>query len=381
MTLWILLLALPLAGMIVTALINAIAGPRMDRAPTTGHQPTISVLVPARNEEKNIEACLKGLLQQEYPIFEVIVLDDGSTDRTGTIIHQIAEQHSNLRALEGAPLPEGWSGKNWACHQLQQQAAGEILIFTDADNTHHPAALAATAAFMEEYRLDLFSAFPQQLTSSLADRLVVPVVELFVYAMLPLWLTLKSRFASLSAANGQWLAFRREAYRTLGGHQAVRISVVEDVTFGRRAKQAGFRLLTASGRERVFGQMYSGWRDVWLGFSKNLYVVGGGRTVPFVLLEVILLAIFVLPYFLLILPGWRIGALLLIGLNLILRSVVAIHAVHPKAESVLLHPFGVVATLVIGWNSMLWHRRGRFHWKGRTLEQQQKPLVHGEAVS
>ena len=224
-----------IAGILFIAIFNAFTAPMLKkRLPLLDH-PSVSVLVPARNEERNIADCLEGLIAQNYRDFEIIVLNDHSVDRTAELVNKYGTLDARIKLIEGKPLPEGWTGKNWACHQLSQEARGEILLFTDADNRHATDAIANTVGWMQKLNLGLFSAFPQQITVTLPEKLVIPVVDMFVYAALPLWLTYYAHSPSLSAANGQWIAFTQEAYQQIGGHQEVRNKVVEDVELSRLA--------------------------------------------------------------------------------------------------------------------------------------------------
>ena len=266
------------------AIFNIIFGPFLKQKHELSSKPLVSVLIPARNEEKNIGGCLQSLLAQNYDHFEIRVLDDESTDRTAAIAQEYVNQNSPIRVHSGKPLPEGWTGKNWACHQLSQQAKGDILIFTDADNRFEPAAISYTIGWMQRYQLAMFSVFPQQITSSLFEKLIVPVIDLLLYASLILWLTYHSRFSSLAAANGQWIAIQREAYEKIGGHQAVRRQIVEDVELSRLAKRNGIKILTGAGTDMVYGHMYHSAREVWDGFSKNLFGLVSNRVIPFFLI-------------------------------------------------------------------------------------------------
>lgn len=215
-----------LAVIIGITLVNVVFGPRLKDGPTCSTQPKVSVLIPVRNEEKNIAICLRSLLKQNYDNFEILVLDDFLYDNTRKIVQSFAPK---VKLIEGKQLPTGWTGKNWACHQLSCVAQGEILLFTDADNFYHPHAIVCTIGWMQKLNLDLLSTFPQQTTKTFPEKLVVPVVDLFVYSFLPLWLTYLTRFPSLAAANGQWIAIKKTSYKKLGGHESVKAQVVEDV--------------------------------------------------------------------------------------------------------------------------------------------------------
>ena len=359
-----------LAIVLTVTLFNAVTAPMLKNAGGCRHCPRVSVLIPARNEEANIGACIEGFLVQKYDNFEICVLDDQSTDRTGAIIEAFCEQHPEVRAMRGASLPSGWMGKNWACHQLSQHADGEILIFTDADNRPAPNAIVNTVAYMQKFELGLLSAFPEKVTLTLTEKLVVPVVDMFVYAGLPLWLTYVSRFPSLAAASGLWIAFTRNAYRQIGGHQAVSNQIVEDVELSRLAKQSGIKILTSAGTRVVCCRMYASFSEVWHGFSKNLFGLVRYKTVPFFVITLALFTMCVLPYITVWFASLTQLSLVAISMNITMRAVLALKYRHPFLTSVVLHPFGVLFTLLIGVNSLYQVKRGRLEWKGRQIDMQ-----------
>ena len=367
----LLLIAL-LAVVLAVALFNAATAPMLKKSVSLQKRPRVSVLIPARNEEANIGACVEGFLSQNYDNFEILVLDDQSTDRTALIIEKFGEQHSEVQAIRGKPLPIGWLGKNWACHQLSQYANGEILIFTDADNCPAPNAITNTVAYMQKLELEFLSAFPEKLTVTLAEKLVVPVVDMFVYAGLPLWLTYFSRFPSLAAASGLWIAFTRDAYQQIGGHQAVSNQIVEDVELSRLAKKNGIRILTLAGTRVVSCRMYHSFSEVWGGFSKNLFGLVRYRTIPFFMLMLALFTMCVLPYITVWFASLRELSIAAIVMNVVMRLVLSLKYRHPFFTSVVLHPFAVLFTLLIGINSFFQVRSGRLQWKGRRIDIQVK---------
>ena len=359
-----------LVVVLAVTLFNAATAPMLKKSVSLESHPRVSVLIPARNEKANIGDCIQGFLSQNYDNFEIHVLDDQSTDCTGTIIEKFSEQHSEVQAIRGKPLPTGWLGKNWACHQLSQHANGEILIFTDADNRPAPNAIANTVAYMQKLELGLLSAFPEKVTVTLAEKLVVPVVDMFVYAGLPLWLTYFSRFPSLAAASGLWIAFTRDAYQRVGGHQAVSNRVVEDVELSRLGKKNGIRILTSAGTHVVSCRMYQSFGEVWDGFSKNLFGLVRYKMIPFFILILGLWTMCVLPYIAVWFAPLRELAMVAIVINTVIRMVLALKYRHPFFTSVILHPFGVLLTLLIGINSFFQVRRGRLQWKGRQIDMQ-----------
>ena len=204
--------------------------------------PEVSVLVPARNEEDNIEACVRSLLGQQYPNFEVRVLDDNSTDRTWRILQQLASEDDRLIILKGNPLPADWLGKHWACYQLAQTATAELLLFTDADTRHHPLTLQNSVTALIAEKADLLTAMPFEEVVTWGEKLVVPLITWSIFSFVPLMLAYRLKYSALSATIGQFMFFRRKAYLKIGGYQAIRYHAVDDLALGRRIeKQFGIK--------------------------------------------------------------------------------------------------------------------------------------------
>jgi glycosyltransferase involved in cell wall biosynthesis len=272
---WELALAF-LAVQLVVLAVNAVSFPHLHRAPADHERRArTSLLVPARDEALNLPETLPALLAQGAG--EVVVLDDGSSDGTAAILAALAARHPALRVLPGRPLPPGWTGKNWACAQLASAARGEVLVFTDADVCWHPGALDAVLGVLREAGADLVTAWPRQRTVGLAERVAVPQLDLLLLGALPWPLVGALPQASLAAANGQLMAWRREAYDRVGGHAAVRAELLEDMALARRAKGLGLRLALRLGAPLLETRMYRSWRDVLEGFGKNVLAAVGGR--------------------------------------------------------------------------------------------------------
>ncbi len=242
--------------------------------------PLVSVLVPARNEAAVISGTVARLLAQDYPCFELIVLDDHSTDGTGDLARAAGHGDGRLRVISGADLPRGWAGKNWACHQLAQAARGDLLVFTDADTLWLPGGLSAVVAEQVRTNADLLTVWPTQVTETWPERLVVPLMALVVIGYLPVFLTHYAPWTPFAAATGQCLAFRRAAYDAIGGHTAVKGEVLEDVKFARRIKAAHLRLRMADGDGLVACRMYTDWPSVRDGYAKNI-LAGYGSSLFF----------------------------------------------------------------------------------------------------
>ena len=341
--------------------------------------PLVAVLVPARDEEANIEACLVSLLAQDYPDFEVWVYDDASTDRTKEITSHIASQsHGRLRVVHGhTGPPPGWLGKANACHQLyaaiREQASPDYLLFTDADVTLQPGALGQAVGAAQQLDAGLLSIFPMQITGSLAERLAVPILlHWTVYTFLPLPIAHSQRSSpAFAAANGQFMLFRREAYEALGGHEAVRSEILEDVALARATKRAGYKAILADGGTLVRTRMYRGAREVWNGYSKNAYTFFGYSPIFLAIGVLALIALYIAPVIFMVMGG-VLGDWLLFGvafaqylLAVSARLLLSLRFGY-RALDAFLHPLAIIYVIAIELNSMRWAVTGRSAWKGRS---------------
>lgn len=352
--------------LLFTTLINSLFGPYLKKAPKVEFTSKVSVLVPARNEERNIDKCINSVLSQDYPNFELIILDDNSEDNTYNICTKYKDK-SNFQVIKGEELPEGWLGKNNACKQLSEYATGDILIFTDADNFHNANAISNTVGYFQKYNLGMLTAFPEQKMGSFFENLIIPIIDLIVYSGLVLWTTLLLPYKIFAAANGQWIAFTREAYQIIGGHEAVKNHIVEDVALSRIAKTKGIRLLTTSGKDIVYGKMYSNFSEIWQGLSKNVYGLTDFKPIPFFILSFIIFLCGVFPYILLLNSFLFNFAILIILLNVIWRGTLAINFHHNLIFSLILHPVSLLMLIIIGFNSFIGSVYGTLQWKGRII--------------
>jgi chlorobactene glucosyltransferase len=257
-------------------LVRAMWDPRHGRlavhpvsAPANG--PLVSVIIPARNEERTIERCVRSLLAQRYPSFEILVLNDRSTDRTGQILERLAAEDARLRVLEGQPRPEGWVGKCWAAFQAANQARGAWLLFLDADTYHQPAALASSLAFAQAHGADLLSLLPRQELGTFWERALLPAIFGVILTFGGSPAEVNDPRNAAAKANGQFMLFRTEVYRRIGGHESVKDEMVDDFALARRVKGTGHRLLLAEGWCLVSTRMYRSLSEIWEGFSKNSY--------------------------------------------------------------------------------------------------------------
>jgi len=271
-------------------------GPEAPPAPVVSQGTRrLSVLIPARNEADNIEDCLSSVLASSASgiEMEIIVLDDSSTDGTGALA--AAAGGSRVSILQGRELPEGWLGKSYACTQLAEAAAGDWLLFLDADVRLQPLALQAAISTAEAQGGGLVTGFPRQITGTWLERLVVPMMVFTVICHLPVPLVRGSRDPRFVAAHGGFMLIHRDSYARCGGHAAIRGDLVDDMALARAVKRAGEPVNLADISGLVSMRMYHNAGEVWSGYRKNIYA-GIGRS-PMLLLAVLMLylSLYLLP--------------------------------------------------------------------------------------
>ncbi len=333
--------------------------------------PLVSVCVPARDEERGIRACLESLLKQDYPQFEVIVVNDHSTDHTGELIRELARNNSRLIALNGEDLPEGWLGKPFALHQAFQKAKGEILLFTDADPVFEPDALRTAVFTMRERNLDALTLMPRAEFGSFWERAVQPTIFGFI-ASLTRFRKVNSPGHKSAMGFGAFLMFKRAAYESIGGHEGGKADVLEDVLIAKRLKRAGFNLLVADAKRLFSIRMYFGFREIWTGWRKNMFLAMKRSVVRALYYVFMVLAFLLTPYLVL---GWNVvvgSGLLWVGLSLL--GVIMVSAATIKICDELglnrinacLFPIGAVVMAAIMINSMIETLVfSRTEWRGR----------------
>jgi glycosyltransferase involved in cell wall biosynthesis len=230
----------------------------------------VSVLIPARNEENNIGNILQDLINQDYFNIEVIVFDDQSEDKTQDIIKKYASTDNRIKLVCSEVLPEGWLGKNHACHSLSKHSKGEYLLFLDADVRIRNNTIGKAVSYSKKYDLNLISIFPKQIIRSPGERITVPNMNYILLSLLPLILVRKLKFPSLSAANGQFMFFKAGTYHSIEPHKLMRNNKVEDISIARYMKQKRYKISCLVGDDNINCRMYTGFNDAIIGFSKNV---------------------------------------------------------------------------------------------------------------
>ncbi len=262
-----------IAGLIVIIWVHSHYRINLTVIPTPAEPdaPLVSVIVPARNEARKISACVSALFSQTYPALEIIVVDDRSSDATPQILSELARLDARLTVIRGEPLPEGWVGKPHALAQGAAQAHGAWLCFLDADTLASPELIASTRAAAIATRADLLTILTAQVLVTFWERTLLPLVFTALAVGFDARRVNDPRTPD-AIANGQFLLFRRAVYEAIGGHAAVRSSIVEDRDLAVRVKRAGFRLLVANGTGLARTRMYRSFAEIWEGWTKNIYL-------------------------------------------------------------------------------------------------------------
>ena len=338
---------------------------------------SVSVLIPARNEETNIGAALRCVLASEAVELEILVLDDDSTDRTAEVVRSLSAVDRRVRLVQGSGLPPGWNGKQHACWLLAQKSTAPLLVFLDADVRVEPALLARMAAFRERTGTALVSGFPRLITITWLEQLLLPLIHFVLLGFLPMGSMRRGTAPSAAAGCGQFMMVAREAYFGSGGHNAIRETMHDGLLLPRTLRRAGFRTDIADLTDLASVRMYDSAAKVWQGLAKNategIATVGKivplsgvlllGQVVPAVLAVGLLLACSFLVFF-----GGAFGIdvhrtagasvyplLLLLGAALVasfLPRLLAVRRFHQPLTAALLHPLGILLLLSVQWYAL-----------------------------
>ena len=370
------LLVFLLAGYEYLTLMNF---PRLPASSTPTILPLVSIILPAKDQARTIDQCVNSLVHLDYPNKEVIVVQGRSTDETQNLLNKYKYKTA---LIEEDPLPEGWVGKNWACHQGYKQAKGELLLFTDGDSVHSHDSLTRTVSYLQTTQADMVTIAPGTILNTFWEKLLQPPI--FLLIMLFVGGKLVNRDNRQNAlGNGQYMLFRRASYEKIGGHYAVREKIVEDYALARRLKASGMRMRMVTANDAVGVRMYSSLGEIWRGWRKNFYTVSQDHMLPSALLRLSwMFVILVLPYIVLsygilqtpmsplnpyLLAGGFMTFLLWLGIIILDRSI------RIPIGYALLFPIGIIVYIAIGIDSTIRGALGLgFPWKGRVYG---KPMM------
>jgi hypothetical protein len=338
----------------------------------TEELPPVSVLIPARNEELGIEACMRSVLASRHIQFEVIVLDDESTDRTATLVRAIAAEDPRVRLERAPPLPPGWSGKQHACYALAQLARFDTFTFLDADVRLEPEALARMALFLKQSGSELVSGFPHQQTGTILEKLLIPLINWLLLCFLPLWGMRHFRWSAFGAGCGQWFMTTRTGYEKVGGHAAVKASFHDGLMLPRAYRRAGFFTDVCDASALATCRMYRSARAVWFGLAKNARE-GLAATGQIWFWTLVLLCGQVVPFALLAVASADTQALQIPVESALLAGACALAVRGLTARrfgtgptGFVLHPVAIVLLLAVQWYAIVRAVLGKpIGWKGR----------------
>lgn len=343
--------------------------------------PFVSICIPARNEELVIERCITSALKQNYPNFEVLVLDDNSTDSTTEILTKLSSIVFNLTHLRGAAKPADWLGKPWACDQLFKASKGEILIFIDADVWLEPDTINKTVATLT--KKDALTIWPQQILVSFWEKMIVPLVYFALFTLLPakyverppkwmpnfMYIIFKTKFV---AACGQFFAFKRSTYITINGHESVKNQIVEDVELAKILKSKDLTLQMMHGVNTVYCRMYNNHTEVWNGFKKN-FLAGFGNMFEFSIMGMLHFFVFLFPIYTLFVGlkienEWVVYVSVLNLTLIVLQRTILSIKFNWSFWLCFLHPISVLWFQVLGIISIIYKYFGiKSTWKGRKV--------------
>jgi len=353
--------------------------PRADSFPAA--LPFVSIVVPARNEEDKIGRCLSSLLAQNYPHFEIIVIDDRSTDKTAEIIQSFVEADTGKRIqfVPGKDAPEGWVGKCNALAHAVRYASGDWFIFTDADTYHKPNSIRDAVYYAAKNNAELCSFLPMQELVTFPEKLIMPLL-LSSFLVGDPFHTVNDPKATRAYAYGQYVICRRDPYLALGGHQIVRDEIVEDHALARIFKEKGHKILVADGRTLYSVRMYTDLTSLWQGWTKNLYAFIDSQIPNLLFLLFLINSVALVPFIQLLLFGQFIfsGAsnnmIQLMGALLVVQFVVLAYWFKTTSQHhegtdwrhFFLFPFGSCAITVLYLHAAYLVLTGsQVNWKGR----------------
>lgn len=323
----------------------------------------VSILIPVRNEQDNILSLLQSIYDQDYSEYEVIILDDGSDDKTYDICEKFTSKHHQFRLVKGKKLPHDWLGKNYACHQLAQEAKGDYLLFLDADEKVCNSLLNSAVHRMHLFKLGLLSLFTNQQMDSFGEKAVVPLMHYILLNLLPLRLVYLVKNSTVAAASGQFMLFDAEVYRNNEWHKQVKDRVVEDVEIMRLIKASGFNGEALLANGMISCRMYKSYTEAVNGFSKNFLA---GFNYSIITLLIYLIIVIGGPMIVIMTMNLQL-IVFMIGLILLTRIMISLSSSQNAWLNLLLHPLQMINLTIIAFLAIQKYLTKTTVWKGRQV--------------
>jgi chlorobactene glucosyltransferase len=347
-------------GILFAILLNLLNNLRLLKRLNIGERrstgsPSVSVLIPARNESKNIEKCVISILEQDYPNFEVIVLDDFSEDDTLFKLEKVKKRYPQLQIYKNDKLPEGWTGKNFACYNLSKYATGDWLLFTDADTVHSKNSISASIDAIISEKAELLSIMPELIMETLPEKLFMPLVHFAFFSFIPFGLMNTIKEPRVVIALGPYMLINTKFYRKIGGHEKIKDKIVDDLQLAQEVKRNGGKVVFYDGQDDVSLRFYTNFKDLWNGFSKNSF--GAFNNSPLILLVFLLFnfLLYILPIFTFLYGILKLELYFFPTLQVLLitlhRYVLSVRF-KINLRLILLHPAALLFGFLIALNSM-----------------------------
>jgi len=348
---------------LLVAFVNWASNLYLQKNPILTHQPLVSILIPARNEENNIANLLSDLSNLNYKNLEIIVYNDNSTDNTARMVLEMTSSNPNIKLINGNEPEKGWLGKNYACHQLALKATGKVLLFLDADVRVGNELIDKSLAYQQKYNLKLLSIFPKQTMINLEVEMVVPIMNWILLSLLPLFMVRWSSWASFSAANGQFMMFDAITYKKFIPHNHLKNNKVEDIAIIKYYKTQKLKVATLLGDESISCNMYSNLNEAIEGFSKNVFQFFGGTVIMTVTFA--LLTVFAVIFLIIFNQIWLLIVYLLIVI--LLRTFISLASNQSVLRNLVLAIPQNIVFLFIIYRAYIHKRNNKFIWKNREI--------------
>ncbi|WP_221269237.1 glycosyltransferase [Mucilaginibacter sp. X5P1] len=344
------------------SLFNFLSNPKLPHIKKPYGQ-LVSILIPVRNEEGNILTLLQSIQKQDYGNYEVIILDDDSTDDTYRVCSEFAAEHPRFKVIKGKKLPHDWLGKNYACYQLAKQANGDYFLFLDADEQVYNGLVNSAVHRMHLYNLGLLSLFTNQQMVTLGEKIVVPLMHFILLNLLPLRLVYLTKNSSVAAASGQFMLFDSALYRRHEWHKQAKDKVVEDVEIMKIVKAAGYNGEALLANGMISCRMYKGYTDAVNGLSKNFLAAFNYSTMWLLIYLVVIIGG---PMIILMTLNFQL-ILFMVGLIILTRIMISLSASQNAWLNVLLHPVQMVNLMLIAFVAIQKYLTKTTVWKGRQI--------------